>query len=146
MLLDEIKTRMFAAMKAGDTTTKEILRVAIGEITTDAARDGRKGDDDEARAILRKLVKSNEETLQRATEPSQQATLRREIEVLAELLPKTLGEDDVVALLESVKPAIVAAGNDGQATGVAMKHLKSAQANVDGKVVSAAVKRIRAGA
>ena len=144
MLLDEIKARMFQAMKAGDTTTKEILRVAVGEITTEAARDGRKGDDDEARAILRKLVKSNEETIGRTEDPAQQATLRREIEVLAEFLPKALSEDDVAAMLEPVKDALRAAGNDGQATGVAMKHLKTTGATLDGKIVSAAVKRIRA--
>src|SRR6186713_2456872 len=63
MLLDDIKARMFKAMKAGDVLEKEILRVAVGEITTEAAREGRKGSDEEAQAILRKLVKSNEETL-----------------------------------------------------------------------------------
>jgi hypothetical protein len=42
-----------------------------------------------------------------------------------------------------VAGAIKAAGNDGQATGVAMKHLKSAGASVDGKTVAEAVKQIR---
>lgn len=143
MLLDDIKARMFQAMKAGDTVAKEILRVAVGEITTEAARDGRTGSDDEARAILKKLVKSNEETLARATDAEQQTTLRREIDVLSEFLPKTLDEDGVVALLDPVKDALRAAGNDGQATGIAMKHLKTTGAAVDGKVVSGAVKRLR---
>ena len=39
-LLDQIKTRMFAAMKSGNVTEREILKVAMGEITTDAARPG----------------------------------------------------------------------------------------------------------
>lgn len=143
MLVDDIKARMFQAMKAGDTTAKEILRVAVGEITTDAARDGRAGSDDEARALVKKLVKSNEETLTRTTDADQQATLRREIEILSEFLPRSLSEEDVLRVLEPVKDTIVAAGNDGQATGVAMKHLKTWGAVVDGKVVSAAVKRLR---
>ena len=42
MLVDAIKAKMFEAMKAGDTVAKEILRVAVGEITTDAARAGKK--------------------------------------------------------------------------------------------------------
>lgn len=144
MLLDDIKAQMFSAMKAGDTTAKEVLRVAVGEITTDAARDGRKGDDDEARAIVKKLVKSIEETMAQVTEPERQATFKREIEVLSQFLPKTLGEDDVVALLAPVTEGVRAAPNDGAATGVAMKHLKTTGAAVDGKVVSAAVRRIRA--
>jgi uncharacterized protein YqeY len=144
VLLDDIKAQMFQAMKAGDVTKKEVLRVAVGEITTEAAREGRKGDDDEARAIVKKLVKSLEETLGQASGAEQQATLKREIEVLSQFLPKTLAEDDVVALLEAVKDAVRAAPNDGAATGVAMKHLKASGAAVDGKVVSAAVKRVRA--
>lgn len=144
MLLDDIKAQMFSAMKAGDTTAKEVLRVAVGEITTEAAREGRKGDDDEARAIVKKLVKSIEETLGQVTEPERQASLKREIEILSQFLPKTLGEDDVVALLGPVTDAVRGAPNDGAATGVAMKHLKASGAAVDGKVVSAAVKRLRA--
>ncbi len=144
VLLDEIKAQMFKAMKAGDVTTKEILRVAVGEITTDAARDGRKGDDDEARAIVKKIVKSLEDTMGQVSDAERQATLKREIEVLSQFLPKTLGEDDVVALLDAVRDAVRAAPNDGAATGVAMKHLKTTGAALDGKVVSAAVRRVRA--
>lgn len=143
MLLDEIKARMFKAMKAGSVVEKEILKVAMGEITTDAARPGKKGDDDETRAILKKLVKSNEETLAQTEDEAKKATLREEIAVLSDFLPKSLSEDDVVAALAPVADGIRAAGNDGQATGVAMKHLKSIGATVDGKVVSAAVKKIR---
>ena len=145
MLLDEIKARMFQAMKAGDHVTKEILKVAMGEITTEAARDGRKGDDDEARAILKKLVKSNEETITRATDAAQVTVLEREIAVLRDFLPKELGEEAVIGLLAAVAEAVRAAGNDGQATGIAMKHLKASGTAVDGKIVSGAVKRLRAG-
>ena len=64
--------------------------------------------------------------------------------MLEELLPKTLDADGIVALLEPVRDAIRAAANDGQATGVAMKHLKTTGAAVQGKDVGDAVRRIRA--
>jgi len=143
MLLDQIKARMFAAMKSGNVTEREILKVAMGEITTDAARPGRKGDDDEAQAILKKLVKSNEETIEASQDEPQKAQLRAEIAVLADFLPKSLGAAEIVAALAAVADAIKAAGNDGQATGVAMKHLKSLGAVVSGKDVSAAVRQLR---
>jgi uncharacterized protein YqeY len=75
-LVDQIKARMFQAMKAGNIVEKEILRVAMGEITTDAARAGKKGDDEEAQAILKKLVKSNEESIEASQDETQKATLR----------------------------------------------------------------------
>ncbi|HEY4158574.1 MAG TPA: GatB/YqeY domain-containing protein [Polyangiaceae bacterium] len=146
MLVDQIKARMFQAMKAGAIVEKEILRVAMGEITTDAARVGKKGDDEEASAILRKLIKSNDETLAALAEGDpQRDVLKQENDVLASFLPKSLDVDAIVALLAPVVEQIKAAGNDGQATGVAMKELKKSGAVVNGKDVSAAVKQLRAG-
>ncbi len=144
MLIDEIKAQMFKAMKAGKVVEKEILRVAMGELTTEAARPGKTGSDEEAQAILRKLIKSNEESLSQSADDAQKAVLRQEIEVLAAFLPKSLSVEEIVAALASVEPAIKAAGNDGQATGVAMKHLKASGAVVSGKDVTEAVKRMRA--
>ncbi len=143
MLLDAIKAKMFSAMKAGNTVEKEILRVAVGEITTEQARPGRKGSDDEVEAILRKLIKSNEESLAAGLAPDREAVLRQEIGILSGFLPKNLSVDEIVSALSPVADAIRAAGNDGQATGVAMKHLKSTGAVVSGKDVSEAVRRVR---
>lgn len=143
MLLDEIKAQMFQAMKAGDVVRKEILRVAVGEITTEAARPGRKGDDEESQAILRKLIKSTEETLVSETDAEKRAVLERERTVLAEFLPKSLDVAAIVEALAAVHQAIRDAGNDGQATGVAMKELKSKGAVVNGKDVALAVRQVR---
>lgn len=145
MLLDEIKARMFRAMKEKREVEKEILRVAVGEITTDAARPGRKGDDAEATAIVRRLQKSVEETLATVQDDAQHATLQQELEILASLLPKALGLDEIVAALAPVAEAIRAASGDGPATGIAMKHLKGAGVTADGKLVSEAVRRVRSG-
>jgi uncharacterized protein YqeY len=142
-LLDQIKARMFQAMKSGNVTEREILKVAMGEITTDAARAGRKGDDEEALGLLKKLVKSNEESIEASQDETQKAQLRAEIAVLNDFLPKALGVLEIVAALAPVSEAIKAAGNDGQATGVAMKHLKSLGSVVNGKDVSAAVRQVR---
>jgi uncharacterized protein len=142
-LLEQIKAQMFQAMKAGRTVEKEILKVAMGEITTDAARADKKGDDAEAQAILKKLVKSIEESIAASQDEAQKATLRAEIDVLAAYLPKALDPAQIVTALAPVADAIKAAGNDGQATGVAMKHLKTLSAEVNGKDVSAAVRQLR---
>jgi uncharacterized protein YqeY len=148
MLVDDIKRRRMAALKAGNALEKEILGVALGEIETRKASDAQKGVEDKgdevALAIVRKLVKSNEETLAVASDAAQKDALAKELEILRSLLPQTLGVPQIVEALAPVREQIRAASNDGQATGVAMKHLKSLGAGVAGKDVSEAVKQLRA--
>jgi len=143
MLVDEIKKQMFAAMRSGDTIAKEILRVARGEIDRAEAQSGSTPSDADIAKILRKLVKSNEETMGQSSDAEQQRTLQRENEILAALLPQTLGVDQIVEHLAAVSDAIRGAGNDGQATGIAMKHVKAAGLEVEGKDVARAVKQLR---
>jgi hypothetical protein len=143
MLVDEIKRRIAAAMKAGHTIEKDILRLAYGEVQTAEAR-GTAVTDEGVTAIVRKLIKSNEETIGATPEGEAKRILVEENVVLASLLPKSMGVADIVAALEPVRDAIKAAGNDGQATGAAMKHLKASGAVVNGKDVTEAVKQIRA--
>jgi uncharacterized protein YqeY len=144
MLVDEIKRRIALAMKAGHGVEKEILRVALGEIQTAEARESGAGTDEAAAAVVRKIIKSNEETAGLTSDAASKRTLEQEIAVLRSLLPRTLEVDDIVVALAPVRDGIRAAGNDGQATGVAMKHLKTTGAPVSGKDVAEAVKKIRA--
>ena len=144
MLADEIKRRMFAAMKAKNTVEKEILRVCLGEIQTAQSRSEMAISDADAALILKKLIKSNEESIAATEDAEQGQVLRDEIEVLKALLPESLGVPKIVELLSPVQADILAAKADGPATGIAMKHLKSQAVSVDGKDVAAAVRQIRA--
>ncbi len=143
MLTDQIRARVKEAMKARNVVEKEILKVALGEIETEQTRRGADMSDADVEKVLRKLVKSNRETHDATSDPDKQAVLREEIAILESLLPKTLGEDEIVAALAGVADAIRSAPGDGPATGVAMKHLKQIGATVDGKTVSAAVRKLR---
>ena len=141
-LVDEIKKRVLSAMKAKNTVEKEVLRVALGEIQVVEARSG-SVTDEQAQAIVRKLVKSNQETLELSASEDQKATLKEEIAVLESLLPKSLSADEIASQLAPVAAAIQGAGNAGQATGIAMKHLKAAGLQVGGKDVASAVELLR---
>lgn len=143
MLVDELKKRIATAVKDGDPVARDVLRLALGEIQTAEARKNAQLSDEEVAAALRKLVKSNEETLSLSGEGERAVTLKKEIEVLSSLLPKQLSVDEIVAALAPSVDAIKAAKADGQAVGVAMKHLKSTGASVTGSDVQAAVKKIR---
>lgn len=144
MLVDDIKKRLGVAMKARNDVEREILRVTLGELQTLETRTSRAPTDDEVAQIIRKLLKANEETRAATEDAARKTVLEQEIAVLTSLLPKGLGLDEIVAKLAPVRDAIKAAGNDGQATGVAMKHLKSEGLSVPGGDVSQAVKAIRA--
>ena len=145
-LVDVLRKKALEAMKAKDGLATTILRLAQSEVQALEARQGRPLTDEEAFGALRKLVKSNEETLAASVgDDEKRATLTREIALLTEFLPKSLSAAEIAAALAPVADAIKAAGNDGQATGVAMKHLKSQGAQVAGNDVSQAVKAIRGG-
>ena len=143
MLIDDIKKRFMQAMKDKKTVEKEVLRVLIGEIQTAESRATSPFTDEEALNIVRKLVKSNQETLAATSNEADKGTLTQELEILNSLLPASLSVEQIVAALAPVSDNIKAAGNDGQATGIAMKQLKASGAAVNGKDVSAAVKQIR---
>lgn len=140
MLIDQVKQRMFQAMKSGEVVEKEILRTAIGEVT----RTGDEVTDERLVAVLRKRVKSNQETLAAATDAGQRATLEQEIGVLETFLPRTLSVEQLRTLLEPVAAEIRAAAGPGPAMGIAMKFLKTTGAVAEARDVQGALKELRA--
>lgn len=139
MLIDQIKERMFRAMKAGAAVEKEVLRTAIGEVT----RTGEAASDERVTQVLRKLVKANQETLRSATDAEQRATLEQEIKVLEEFLPRALGVPELVSLLTPASAEIRAAAGPGPALGAAMKFLKAQSVSAEAADVREAVTQLR---
>jgi uncharacterized protein len=148
-LKEKVRQKFEEAKRAGHREDKNLLSVILGDISTAEARSGKEVVDAEVEKMLRKMVESNVETVRqmkshgRADDP-QLAVLERESALLQSLLPQTLDATAIVQALAPVQAEIVNAKNDGQATGVAMKHLKSLSLSVQGQDVSAAVKQIRA--
>ena len=138
MITDEIRARIKQAMKDQDTITKDVLRVALGEIQTKEA------DEEGAVGIVKKLVKSIEETVGLTPDGPAKDTLMQEITILRSLLPASLGVPELVKLLADQAEALKAARNEGAATGIAVKALKAQGVAADGKDVQEAVKQLRA--
>jgi uncharacterized protein len=143
MVIDTLKAAIARAVKDKDEVARDVLRLALGEVQTAEARGGKPLRDEEVVAIVRKLVKSNEETLVAAAADPGAPALRHENEVLSALLPAGLSVAQITEALGPVADAIKAAKNDGQATGIAMKHLKPTGAVVEGTDVAAAVRALR---
>jgi uncharacterized protein len=143
-LQEEIKKRMFAAMKAQKIVEKEILRVATGEITMAIARaEVDSLTDEQIHGILKKLLKSNQEAMAAGPDEERRAILEEEVTILEGLLPKKLSAQEIASLLADVAEPIRAAAGAGPAMGLAMKTLKQKGAEVDAKDVTQAVALIR---
>ncbi len=142
-LKDKLKKRVLQAMKDKNELEKNLLRVLLGDIELAETRNGSALSDNEEQQIVRRMVKSNQETAALTRDPADVEKLKQELAILEGLLPKTLSVAETIAALEPVADDLRAAGNDGQATGLAMKHLKPQGLQVDGKDVAAAVKQIR---
>ena len=145
MLIDDLKARIIQAMKAKNHHERDTLKVALGEVQLAETRKGDALTDEEAQAAVKRVVKGNREMLAAVTDPEVIQRTQFEIDLLISLLPQTLSPDEIAQHLAPVADTIRAAGNDGQATGIAMKHLKSGGHAVEGQAVAAAVRSLRAG-
>ncbi len=145
MLIDDLKARIILAMKAKNHHERDTLKVALGDMQLAETRKGEALTDEEAQAVIKKVVKGNREMIAVAKDPEVVQRTETEIALLNGLLPQTLTVEEITQHLAPVQDAIRAAGNDGQATGVAMKHLKSGGHAVEGQSVAQAVKALRAG-
>jgi uncharacterized protein YqeY len=146
-LKEAVRHKFEDAKKAGQREVKDLLSVVLGDIDTAEARSGKDLADPEVEKMLRDLVKHNGETIEhlRHAKPDDAriAVLEREVALLKTLLPQTLDAAAIVQALAPVRAEVLAAKNDGMATGVAMKHLKSQGLKVLGQDVTAAVLTIR---
>ena len=137
------------ALKAKDDLARDLLRVIMGEVSTRRARTGQEPTDEEVYGIIRKLVAANAETRQELEQRGQTGheaydRLGRENVYLERLLPKALDRAEVRRELAPIVHDLKGAKNDGQATGLAIKHLKQKGLAVPGEEVAAAVKELRA--
>ena len=110
---ERIKRDLLDAIKAKDVEKREALRVVLGEYD----RHGTKMlTDDEVTGVLRKLVKSERETLELKNEPDSAF-----IGIIEAYLPKMATDEDIEAFIrENIDFSELA--NPMQAMGPIMKH------------------------
>lgn len=142
-LVDTIKAQTKEAMKARDDLKKNILRVVLGEIQQAEYKGSGSITEEDGHKIIRKLIASNEATIEASPSAETQEQLKRENKIMLDLVPQQLDVPQIVTALEPVVDALKGAPSDGPAMGMAMKHLKSVGAAVDGDSVRKAVSQIR---
>ncbi|MSR62091.1 MAG: GatB/YqeY domain-containing protein [Planctomycetes bacterium] len=139
-LLAKLQDDMKAAMKSGDTLTRDTLRLAIADLKKkelDLARDLKP---EEELAVLHKCVKSREDSVTQFDAAARKDLAdkeRAEIGVLQRYLPKMLPEDATRALVQQAiaKLGVTSKKDLGQV-------MKAVLAEHKGKVAGSLVQRI----
>jgi uncharacterized protein len=131
-LQDKMKTDLKSAMKARDEAKKDALRVVMGEM---ARSDKKQFADDEVIRILKKLIKSEKEML----EKSGQGETSAFIDIIEAYLPKMATEDEIRQWI-AAHVDFSAYKNKMQAMGGIMAHFG---ASADGNVVKRVLQNLR---
>ena len=130
-LQNQIKRDLTAAIKAKDEEKKDTLRVILGEF---GRLDKKELSDDEAVKILKKLMKSEKEVLEKKGDE----TNSRFIKIIENYLPKMATEADITQWIEQ-NIDFSEFKNKMQAMGLIMKHFG---ATADGNAVKKILQRM----
>ena len=132
-LKDRVSKEIIAAMKAKDKTRLNVLRY-IKKLFIE--NETSKKPVSNLMDIIISHAKKTKDSLEMYPEGPQREEIEKELEIMAEYLPKPLTEDDVIALIKDIKAA-----NAGANMGVLMKELSpQIKGRFDGKRATELVK------
>lgn len=104
MQYEQLKEEIKSAMKAHDKVRLSILRQVHGEIKSIEVNERRDIVEADVNAMLKRLVKQTSETLEGSikagTNEERTETLRQQVAILEEYLPKQIAGEELVALIE----------------------------------------------
>jgi uncharacterized protein YqeY len=143
-LLAKLQEDMKAAMKSGDTLTRDTVRLAITDLKKKELDLARELKPEEELAVLQKCVKSREDSVAQYDGAGRKDLAdreRAEIGVIQRYLPKMLGEAETKALVEAAiqKLGLTAKKDLGQLMKTVLAEHKG---QVDGKLVQAIAGRL----
>lgn len=132
-------------MKSKAADKVALLRLVVGTVQQDGDES-----DSAVEKVIRKLIKSNKETIDTVTaqaledaesgKPDDVAKLILENSILESFIPKTMSIEDIVVFI--TKENIDISSNDGKAMGAVMKALKSSGLTVQGSDVKLAIQMV----
>lgn len=133
-----------SAIKAGDTSTRDALRMLKSEIKNSEIAAREELDDDSVIGVIAKGVKKRRESMKMYEQGGRQDLVEkesREIEILEKYLPEQMPEDEI---REKVGAVIEKLGSPGmKQMGEVMKSaMKEIGKSADGSVISKIVKEL----
>ncbi|MET7567718.1 GatB/YqeY domain-containing protein [Streptomyces sp. NPDC005492] len=151
-LKSKLQEDLNTAIKAHDKLRSSTLRLTLAAITKEevAGKEKRELSDDEVLKVITKEAKKRREAADAFAQggrAEQAAQEQAEGEVLAEYLPKQLGDEELTAIVAQAVEEAKAAGAEGpRAMGAVMKIVNPKVAGLaEGGRVAAVVKKLLAG-
>jgi uncharacterized protein YqeY len=137
-LREQLEADVKAAMRSGDTTARDTLRMVLATLKGAEIDSGTESTEAEVQAVLVKAVKTRRESIDQFEQGDREdlaAIERAQVEVLERYLPKQLSEDEARA---AVAAAIAELGASSKADlGPVMKALRAKHGSaLDGKLAS----------
>ena len=136
--IDEIRSEMVAAMKAGDKERKAALSFLLSSLKNKAIDKRADLTEEEEGQVILKEIKQTKETLDMTpadrTEIIEECNKR--LAVLEQYAPKMMDEAEIKAYIEEKFADVLATGNKGQIMKAVMGDLKG---KADGKLINQVV-------
>ena len=132
--IEEVRSAMVAAMKAGDKDTKETLSMLLAALKNKAIDKRSDLTEEEEIQVVMKEIKQTKETLEMT--PADKECKRR-IAVLEAYAPKLMGEDEIREIIASVIAELGITEPTAKDKGRIMKNLMpKVKGKADGKLVN----------
>lgn len=146
LLIDQLKQDSMKMLKSGDKDTSNLYRLVLGQ-----AQQLEDQSDDKVYGIIRKMIKSNKETLKLMEEDGnfseswneKAGILAKENITLKLLLPQALSSEEIESFVVENNLDIKGAKSDGQAVGMIMKSTKEKGLSVEAATVKLVVSNLR---
>lgn len=137
--IEEVRTAMYAAMKAKDKERKDALSMLLGALKAKAIDKREDLTEAEENSIIAKEIKQCKDTIEMSpadrTDIIDQCKLR--IDVYEEFAPKQMSEDEIKATIQSVLDELGITEPTGKDRGKIMKDLMpKVKGKADGKLVN----------
>lgn len=138
MLINQLKSDLVTAMKAGEALRTQVLRMILSELNYKKIDLGRELTDDDVIVVLQKEAKKRREAIESYTQGGrmdQVQSEKDELEIVSAYLPSLLGEAELRAEIAKMDLP----GDFGSAMRIVSPHFKG---KADGALVAKIVKDI----
>lgn len=104
-LRKQLENDLYQAMRAKDETVKNTVRIVLSSLKLSEVEKGHALDDAEIQSVIQKEIKMRAESIAEFTKGGRQDLIEKakeEAAILEKYLPKQLGDDELIGLIDRV--------------------------------------------